>query len=101
MEHVSTPKFLKIQTFSHLVIFRLHGIMTNLFRNTAPRGKRTVESGKEVAKIWDDDRSICFAGRKLPFRVPDGDRNMEILREALNTFIVLLSHIRGEFFDLV
>ena len=75
--------------------------MTNLFRNTAPRGKRTVESGKEVAKIWDDDRSICFAGRKLPFRVPDGDRNMEILREALNTFIVLLSHIRGKFFDLV
>ena len=101
MEHVSTPKFLKIKLFHIWSFFRLHGIMTNLFRNTAPRGKRTVESGKEVAKIWDDDRSICFAGRKLPFRVPDGDRNMEILREALNTFIVLLSHIRGEFFDLV
>ena len=73
--------------------------MANLFRNS--RGKRTIENGKEIAQIWNDDGSICFAGRKLPFRVPDGADNLEILREALNTFIVLLSHIRGEFFDLV
>eukprot|EP00093_Oithona_nana_P009264 09264.XXX_20554_19041_1 [CDS] Oithona nana genome sequencing. len=78
----------------------LHGIMTNLFRSS--RGKRSnVQSGKEIAKIWNDDRSICFAGRKLPFQVPDGAHNMEVLREAINTFIVLLSHIRGEFFRLM
>ena len=74
--------------------------MTNLFRSS--RGKRSnFQTEKEVAKIWNDDRSICFAGRKLPFRVPDGAHNMEVLREAINTFIVLLSHIRGEFFRLL
>ena len=73
--------------------------MANLFRNS--RGKRTIENGKEIAQIWNDDGSICFAGRKLPFRVPDGADNLEILREALNTFIVLLSHIRGKNFRFV
>ena len=73
--------------------------MANLFRNS--RGKRTSQSGKEIAQIWNDDGSICFAGRKLPFRVPDGADNLEILREALNTFIVLLSHIRGKNFRFV
>ena len=73
--------------------------MANLFRNS--RGKRTIQSGKEIAQIWNDDGSICFAGRKLPFRVTDGADNLEILREALNTFIVLLSHIRGKNFRFV
>ena len=73
--------------------------MTNLFRSS--RGKRTIQSGKEIAKIWNDDGSICFAGQKLPFRVPDGAQNLKIWRQALNTFIMLLSHIRGEFFRFV
>ena len=61
----------------------------------------SIKNGKEIAQIWNDDGSICFAGRKLPFRVPDGADNLEILREALNTFIVLLSHIRGKNFRFV
>ena len=79
--------------------FRLHGILTNLYRK--PRGKRSsLDDGKEIAKILPDGE-ICFAGRKLPFHAPSDERNLEIFSEALNTFIVLISHIRGEFFRFV
>lgn len=60
------------------------------------RGKRSTGSnGKEIAQILPNG-NICFAGRKLPFRVPSNDDNAEILREALNTFIMLMSHMRGK-----
>ena len=72
------------------------GILTNL-RLSRTRGKRSTEdegNGKQIAQILPNG-NICFAGRKLPFRAPSNEDNAESLREALNTFIKLMSHRRG------
>ena len=50
--------------------------------------------GKEIARILPNG-NICFAGKKLPVRVPADEDKAENLREALNTFIMLLNHRRG------
>ena len=61
------------------------------------RGKRTTDqrNGKEIAQILPNG-DICFAGLKLPIRAPSNEDHAETLREALNTFILLLSHRRGK-----
>ena len=51
--------------------------------------------GKQVAQILPNG-NICFAGSKLPIRVPSNEDNAETLREALNTFIILMAHRRGK-----
>ena len=72
------------------------GILTNL-RLSRTRGKRSTEdegNGKQIAQILPNG-NICFAGRKLPFRVPSNEDNAESLGEALNGFILWMSHRRG------
>jgi len=62
------------------------------------RSKRSTTTGSNgipIAQILPNGE-ICFAGRKLPFRVPSNEDNAENLREALNTFIMLMAHRRGK-----
>ena len=61
------------------------------------RNKRSITdegNGKPIAQILPNG-NICFAGHKLPFRAPSNEDKAESLREALNTFILLMSHRRG------
>ena len=66
-------------------------------RLSRTRGKRSTEdegNGKQIAQILPNG-NICFAGRKLPFHAPTNEDNAESLREALNGFILWMSHRRG------
>ena len=70
--------------------------MAILTHNHLFRGKRAIEgesNGKQIAQILPDG-SICFAGHKILKKNEVNDD--ETLREALNTFILLLSHRRGK-----
>ena len=58
------------------------------------RNANKRSQGKQIAQLLPDG-TICFAGKKLPVRIPSNEDKAEILREALNTFIMLLNHRRG------
>ena len=59
------------------------------------RSKReTKESSVEIAKILPNGE-ICFAGQKLIFKAPKDEDKLEKLKEALNTFIMMMSHLHG------
>ena len=79
--------------YNFTLYFRLSGILTHMRRSGYKRnGNRS--QGKEIARILPNG-NICFAGKKLPVRVPADEDKAENLREALNTFIMLMSHRRG------
>ena len=62
-------------------------------------GNRSSQGGgKEIAQILPNG-NICFAGKKLPVRVPSNEDKAENLRETLNVFIMLMSHRRGRSTD--
>ena len=56
------------------------------------------KNGQTIARIMPEG-TICFAGRKLPVGLPSNEDEAYILREALNTFILLMSHRRGQSSD--
>ena len=53
------------------------------------------QQGMQIAKILPN-REICFAGHNLMFKIPENPTRAEELREAINTFILMLSHLRGK-----
>ena len=63
--------------------------------NRRKRSTNAGGNGIEIAQILNDG-TICFAGRKLPIRAPSNAADAEMVREALNTFILLMSHMRGK-----
>ena len=75
------------------LLFRLSGILGHL-GHLQTRSKRSLESPIDIAKILPN-HELCFAGHKLIFKVPDGEAKAEKFREALNTFILMMSHLHG------
>ena len=53
------------------------------------------EKREEISAILPN-RSVCFAGRKLPYKIPLDGQKAEQFREALDIFIMLINHNRGE-----
>ena len=51
-----------------------------------------------IARVLPN-RSVCFAGRKLPHKMPLDIQGAGRFREILNTFIMLLRHNHGENFQ--
>ena len=78
------------QTF---LLFRLSGILGHL-GHLQTRSKRSSESPMDIAQILPN-HEVCFAGHKLIFKAPEGEAKAENFREALNTFILMLSHLHG------
>ena len=79
--------------FNDFLLFRLSGILGHL-GHLQTRSKRSSESPMDIAKILPN-HELCFAGHKLIFKVPDGEAKAEKFREALNTFILMMSHLHG------
>ena len=48
----------------------------------------------DIAQILPN-HEVCFAGHKLIFKAPEEEVKAENFREALNTFILMLSHLHG------
>ena len=78
------------QTF---LLFRLSGILGHL-GHLPTRLKRSSESPMDIAQILPN-HEVCFAGHKLIFKAPEEEVKAENFREALNTFILMLSHLHG------
>ena len=75
------------------LIFRLIGILENIEKHPS-RNKRSFRP-IQIAKILPN-REICFAGHNLLFNIPENPTEAEEIREAINTFILMLSHLRGK-----
>ena len=58
------------------------------------RNANKRSQGKQIAQLLPDG-TICFAGKKLPVRIPSNEDKAAKFREALNTIIMSLSHRRG------
>ena len=58
------------------------------------RQKRSIEP-RGIVEVMPN-RTICFAGRKLKYPMPSETVRAEKFREVINTFIMMLSHLRGE-----
>ena len=69
--------------------FRLSGILGHL----QTRSKRSIES-TDIATILPNNE-LCFAGHKLIFKMPENMEKAEKFKEALNTFIMMMSHLHG------
>ena len=100
MENVSLIfEIFSIFPMLKLYIFRLIGILGNLDTPQQFRKKRSTtnhsQQGIQIAKILPN-REICFAGHNLMFKIPENPTRAEELREAINTFILMLSHLRGK-----
>ena len=91
MEHVSINLYKTLYLNSSKVAFnfRLSGILVNL----QTRSKRSTDP-EDIATILPNNE-ICFAGHKLIFKVPSDLKEAEKVREALNTFILMMSHLHG------
>lgn len=49
---------------------------------------------KDIAMILPNNE-LCFAGHKLIYKLPTELEEAEKFREALNTFILMMSHLHG------
>ena len=54
-----------------------------------------TSEAKRIVEIMPN-QDICFAGKKLKHPMPSDPEKAEIIREALNTFILMLSHTHGQ-----
>lgn len=87
---ISNPLF-SIQIFQTFSLFRLSGILGHLGQTS--RMKRSSDA-QDIAMILPNNE-VCLAGHKLIFRVPTELEEAEKFREALNTFIMMMSHLHG------
>ena len=87
---ISNPLF-SIQIFQTFSMFRLSGILGHLGQTS--RMKRSSDA-QDIAMILPNNE-VCLAGHKLIFRVPTELEEAEKFREALNTFIMMMSHLHG------
>ena len=74
---------------------RLIGILENIEQHPSRNKRSTNHRPIQIAKILPN-REICFAGHNLLFKIPENPTEAEIFREAINTFILMLSHLRGK-----